>query len=111
MVVCKEERHRLINGLASYPLKSGTSDGVHFEAGLSKSLEDYTHQSHSVGVEPPANVSIFKGITVLKSVSTANGKFPHENCLASARCKCIQQRPFHHTYFACNKTLHLKGYK
>ncbi|CAH3172016.1 unnamed protein product [Porites lobata] len=60
VVVCKEERHRLINGLASYPLKSGTSHGVHFEAGLSKSLEDYMHQSHSVGVEPPANVSIFK---------------------------------------------------
>lgn len=55
---------RLINGLASYPLKSGTSHGVHFEAGLSKSLEDYTHPSHSVGVEPPANVSIFKGIKV-----------------------------------------------
>ena len=32
--------HRLINGLASYPLKSGTSHGVHFEAGLSKSPEE-----------------------------------------------------------------------
>lgn len=64
VVVCKEERHRLIKGLASYPLKRGTSHGVHFEAELSKSLEDYTHQSHSVGVEPQVNVSIFKGIKV-----------------------------------------------
>lgn len=64
VVVCKEERHRLIKGLASYPLKRGTSHGVHFEAELSKSLEDYTHPSHSVGVEPQVNVSIFKGIKV-----------------------------------------------
>ena len=64
VVVCQEERHRLINGLASYPLKRDTSHGVPFEAELSKSLEDYTHQSHLVGVEPPVNVSIFKGIKV-----------------------------------------------